>query len=362
MGVKAILMAGGKGTRLRPITYSIPKPLVPIAGRPCIGYSLDAYRRAGINDVIITTGYKFESLITGVLEYKDLQQNILFSVEKEPAGTAGGIKLVSRFIDDTFIVGSGDILADFDIKEILEFHRKKKAKITIVLSEVEDPSQMGIVELRDGKITKFLEKPSRDEIFSNQVNAGIYIIEPEILDEIPEGIQFDFSKDLFPKLMRKGVEIFGYKGNGTWLDTGRPRDMIKANQIMVEKYGKNIDLPNMKGTFIIKNVDEMKGIKLEGPTFISEKVKIGEGSTIKGSAIYSNVEIGNNVEIEDSIIMDCSKVRSGSKVIKSVLMRNTSIGSDCIVQESVISPDLSLQNGSRVYNVALSSDQTVNDS
>ena len=361
MGVKAILMAGGKGTRLRPITYSIPKPLVPIAGRPCIGYSLDAYRRAGINDVIITTGYKFESLITGVLEYKDMQQNILFSVEKEPAGTAGGIKLVSRFIDDTFIVGSGDILADFDIKEILEFHRKKKSKITIVLSEVEDPSQMGIVELKDGKITKFLEKPSKDEIFSNQVNAGIYVIEPEILNEIPEGVQFDFSKDLFPKLMRKGVEIFGYKGKGTWLDTGRPRDMIKANQIMVEKYGKNMDSPNIKGTFIIKNADEMKGINLEGPTFISEKVKIGEGSSIKGSAIYSNVEIGNNVEIEDSIIMDCSKVRSGSKVIKSVLMRNTSIGSDCIVQESVISPDLSLQNGSRVYNVALSSDQTVND-
>ncbi len=362
MGVKAVLMAGGKGTRLRPITYSIPKPLVPIAGRPCIGYSLDAYSRAGINDVIITTGYKFESLITGVLEYKDQHQNILFSVEKEPAGTAGGIKLVSRFIDDTFIVGSGDVLADFDIKEILEFHRNSKAKITIVLSEVEDPSQMGIVELKNGKIVRFLEKPSKEEIFSNLVNAGIYVIEPEILDEIPDGSQFDFSKDLFPKLMKKGIDIYGYKGNGTWLDTGRPKDMIRANQIMVEKYGKTINSENTEGKFIIRNSENLKNTKLVGPTFISEKVKIGEGGTIRGSAIYNNVEIGENVDIEDSIIMECSRVRSGSKVYKSVLMRNTTIGSDCIIHESVISPDLSLQSGSRVYNVALSSDQMVNDS
>ncbi|EQD79039.1 Nucleotidyl transferase domain protein, partial [mine drainage metagenome] len=192
MSIKAVLMAGGKGTRLRPITYSIPKPLVPIAGRPCIGYSLDAYKRAGISDVIITTGYKFEALINGVLEYKDANQNILFSVEKEPAGTAGGVKLVSRFIDDTFIVGSGDVLADFNIKKILEYHKKVNSKFTIVLAEVEDPTQMGIVEMKEGKISKFLEKPSKEEIFSNEVNAGIYVIEPEILDEIPDGIQFDF--------------------------------------------------------------------------------------------------------------------------------------------------------------------------
>ena len=125
MSLKAVVMAGGKGTRLRPITYSIPKPLVPIAGKPCIGYVLDSYHEAGIKDAIITAGYKFESLISGVIKFKQDDQNILFSVEKEPVGTAGSIKLISKFIDDTFVVGSGDTLVDFNIRKLIEHHVEK---------------------------------------------------------------------------------------------------------------------------------------------------------------------------------------------------------------------------------------------
>lgn len=359
MALKAVVMAGGKGTRLRPITYSIPKPLVPIAGKPCIDYTINSYYRAGVKNVIITTGYKFESLIMGVLEFKNDDQNILFSVEKEAAGTAGSVKLVREFIDDTVIIGSGDTLADFNISDMLKFHKEKGSKLTIGLTTVDDPSQFGIVELKDDVVTRFLEKPSKDETFSNLINAGIYIMEPEIIDHIPPGVQYDFSKQLFPKLMKEGETIYGYTGEGTWLDTGRPNDMIRANQIMTEKYGTESDNGNISGKVIIKtrrlgavNTDTI----IEGPTYIGENVTVGKNAVIKRSAIYDGVTIGDNVEISDSILMESSRVRDGTQIHKSVIMKQTTIGENCEIHESVLSPHLNLQNNSRVYQVSLSSD------
>ena len=357
MTLKAVIMAGGKGTRLRPITYSIPKPLVPIAGKPCIGFALDSYFKAGIRDAIITTGYKFESLINGVLAFKNENQNILFSVEKEPAGTAGSVKLVSKFIDDTFIVGSGDTLSDFNIGEIIKFHRQKKSKLTIVLTRVDDTSQSGIVDLADGIVTRFLEKPSPDQSFSNLINTGIYVMEPEILDSIPSGIPYDFAKDLFPKLLKEGLSITGYPADGTWLDAGRPKDMILANQLMTEKYGTKITGNGFTGKAIIKTpIETADNLKVEGPIYIGENVSIGKNVTIRGSAIYNNVNIGDNVTIEDSIMMDNTRVQNGSRVEKSVIMKYTAIGEECEISESVLSPKLNLQSKSRIYNVSLSSE------
>ncbi len=357
MSLKAVVMAGGKGTRLRPITYSIPKPLVPIAGKPCIGYVLDSYYEAGIKDAIITAGYKFESLIAGVIEFKQADQNILFSVEKEPVGTAGSIKLVSNFIDDTFVVGSGDTLVDFDIKKLIEHHKQNKSKLTIALTTVDDPSQFGIVEMKDNVVTRFLEKPSPREAFSNLINAGLYIIEPEILDYIPSGQSYDFAKQLFPKLLDEGVKIHGYLGEGIWLDTGRPNDMIRANQIMTEKHGKELTENGMSGKLMINtHRRNLRGSKIQGPTYIGTGVVSGNGTTIKGSAVYDNTQLGNDVYIEDSILMHNVRVQDGAKIVKSVIMKGTVIGQKCEIHESVLAPQLNLQSESRVYNVSLSSE------
>ncbi|MEM0155709.1 MAG: NDP-sugar synthase [Thermoplasmataceae archaeon] len=357
MTLKAVIMAGGKGTRLRPITYSIPKPLVPIAGKPCIGYALDSYFKAGIKNAIITTGYKFESLISGVLAFKNEDQNILFSVEKEPAGTAGSVKLVSKFIDETFIVGSGDTLSDFNISNILKFHREKKAKLTIALTHVDDTSQFGIVEMKDGFITRFLEKPSPEESFSNLINTGIYVMEPEILEHIPCGMPYDFAKDLFPVLLKEGVKIAGYQAEGTWLDAGRPKDMIAANQLMTEKYGTKITGEGFKGKAIIRTpLETVDNLKLEGPIYVGQNVYIGKNATISRSAIYDGVSIGDDVVVEDSMLMDNSRVLNGTRIEKSVIMKHTSIGENCEISESVLSPNLNLQSKSRIYNVSLSSE------
>ncbi len=356
MAVKGILMAGGKGTRLRPITYAIPKPLVPIAGLSCMEYPIKSFADAGIKDIIITTGYKFESLISGLIKLNHDDLNIIFSVEKEPAGTAGSIKLVEGFINDTFVVASADVLADFDIKEILESHKKSKAIATIVLTEVDDPTQFGIVETKNNRVLKFLEKPSKDEIFSNVVNAGIYVFEPAIFDHIPEHQPYDFAKELFPKLLKEGIKINTYVGNGAWLDTGRPKELIMANKLMAHKYGIEVNEPFIKGKMIIKERPVGKDFSIEGSCYIGEGVNIGVNAKVINSTIYDSVDIGDNTEIVDSIIFENCVIKQSSRIVKSLLMKNTSIGKDCKIEESALSQNLNIQDGSRIYNVSLSSE------
>jgi len=353
MTVKAVVMAGGKGTRLRPITYSIPKPVVPIAGKPCMLYLLDSYYSAGIKDVIVTTGYKFSSLITSIIENRHNDQAILFSVEKEPAGTAGSVKMVSNFIDDTFIVGSGDILSDFNISEILDFHRKNKAMITIVLTEVDDPRQFGIVEMENNRIVRFLEKPEKDQTFSRIASTGIYVLEPEVLNYI-KTIPYDFANDLFPELMKNNIDIYGYMGKGVWLDTGRPNDLITANQIMVEKYGKSNDEDFIGGKNIILDMAGIHNARVE-KCYIGRNIKAGEGVQIKNSAVYDNAALENNVKITNSLLMSNVTVRSNTKIKNSVIMRNCVIGEDSEIVDSIIAPDMDLRGKSRIYNVSLAS-------
>ncbi len=353
MAYKAVIMAGGKGTRLRPITYSIPKPILPIAGKTCMSYLLDSFYNAGINDVIVTTGYKYELLINSIISSKNNGQNILFSVEKEPAGTAGSIKMISNFLDDTFIVGSGDILSDFDISDILKYHKKNRAMITMVLTEVKSTDQFGIVELEGDKITKFLEKPEESETLSHTANTGIYVMEPEIVSYI-KSIPYDFGRDLFPRLLRKGIDIYGYRGKGVWLDTGRPNDLIKANQIMVNRYGKDYNEQYIKGKNIIETSSKFNGNYIEN-SYIGNTIKMENNIKITNSAIYDNVNIGGGVSIENSILMPNVTVKNNSKIRESVIMRNCVIGEDSEIVESIISPDLDLRGKSRIYNVSLAS-------
>ena len=319
-------------------------------------YPIKSFSEAGIKDIIITTGYKFEALISGVIKINHPSQNIIFSVEKEPAGTAGSIKLIGGFLNDTFVVASGDVLADFSISDVVKSHLKSEAIATIVLTKVDDPTQFGIVETKDKLVSKFLEKPSQEEVFSNMVNAGIYVFQPEILEHIPENQTYDFAKELFPKLLREGIGINTYVGTGAWLDTGRPRELILANKLMAEKYGTVISDHNIKGKMIMKEKPVGKNFVIEGSCYIGEAVKIGENAKISNSTIYDNVSIGENSEITDSIIFENCTIKDKSKIIRSLLMKNTSVGKDCEVSESALSSFINIQDRSRIYNVSLSSE------
>ncbi|MEK6968623.1 MAG: sugar phosphate nucleotidyltransferase [Nanoarchaeota archaeon] len=222
---KALILAGGKGTRLAPITQEIPKPLIPLQGKPLLEHTFDLLKKFGITDVIISIGYKKEKIKEQVGNGKAFGINVTYVEEDEALGTAGPVKLAAPYLTEPFIVANADELKNIDIKDMFRFHKANNSTATLALTTVEDPSKYGAVVLRGNQITEFVEKP-KGESPSNLINAGFYILEPEILKYIPSGHAM-FETDVFPKLAKEG-KLFGYSFGGQWFDTGTLERYEKA--------------------------------------------------------------------------------------------------------------------------------------
>ena len=206
--MKAIIMAGGEGSRLRPLTCTIPKPLVPILNRPVMEYTIELLKRNQIEEIGVTLQYLPQEIENWFGDGREWNISLTYFTETNPLGTAGSVKNAESFLDDTFIVISGDALTDFDLQKAIDFHKKKKALVTLILTSVNNPLEYGVVLThKDGSIDRFLEKPGWGEVFSDQVNTGIYIIEPDVLEYIPSDKPYDFSKDLFPALLHKDLPL-----------------------------------------------------------------------------------------------------------------------------------------------------------
>jgi NDP-sugar pyrophosphorylase family protein len=290
--VKAVLMSGGEGQRLRPVTATRPKPFVPVGDRPCIEYVIESLKRAGVKDVVLTTCYRPEALLGHLGGGERLGVRLFYSVEEKPLGTAGGVRKVASLLDDTFIVASGDVFADVDIEALIEFHRRHGGLATMALTRVDDPSQFGVVDV-DGKgqIRRFQEKPKREEAFSNLVNAGIYVLEPEVLAYVPEGEPFDFAKHLFPLLLKKGEEIFAMELDGLWIDIGRPRDLIQATAILAERAG---------GALLNEDADVAATAQVESSAVYSG-ARVGEGALVRRSIVLGGAEVGDRAFLDGTI-------------------------------------------------------------
>ncbi len=216
--MKALILCAGEGTRMNPITLEIPKPMLPIKGKPVLEHIISLFKEYSINDIIINVYHLKQKIKDYFKDGRDFGINISYIEEEILSGTAGPIKKISKEIDDTFFVSNGDELKDLDLDKMYDFHKKNKAFATIALKEVKNPSKYGVVKLNKDKIIDFVEKPEKGKEPSNLINAGLYLFEPEVIKYIPDG----FSKlevDIFPKLIRKG-KVFGYKFNGQWFDTG----------------------------------------------------------------------------------------------------------------------------------------------
>ncbi len=217
--MKAIILAGGLGTRLRPLTYEIPKPLIPIHGKPLITHLMDLFKKYGIRDIILAVGYKADIIKQQIGNGNQLGLNVKYIVEDEPLGTAGCLNLLKDGIKGTFVMTNGDELKDFNVKEMLELHKEYGGEATIALLEVEDPSKYGVAKLDGNKILEFIEKPKKEEAPSRYINSGFYVLEPEVVDLIKDKKFAMMEKDVFPILAKKG-KLFGYKFKGQWFDTG----------------------------------------------------------------------------------------------------------------------------------------------
>lgn len=342
--MKAVIMAGGEGTRLRPITLTRTKPLVPIAGKACIDYVIERLASAGVKDIIITTGYRASSLIQhtgGGSRYGDL--NITYSIEDSPMGTAGGVKKMERFIDDTFIVASGDVVADVDFSSLLDFHRTNQAEATMALTSVEDPTQFGIVGVDpSGRVLKFKEKPKPEEVFSNLINAGIYILEPTVFELLPYNTKYDFSKQLFPDILARERRLFATPISGLWKDIGNPFDLIEANNLMIQRKG---------GDMSTIQRSEFRDVSIEGSFMAGENVLIGPGSTISSSALYPNVKIGNRTSLDTCLLLDGAEIGNHCRIINSFIGKDTVIGEGSTLESCVIGDDQTIEPGSELRNM-----------
>jgi mannose-1-phosphate guanylyltransferase/phosphomannomutase len=328
--MRAVLMAGGSGTRLRPLTCDLPKPMVPVLNRPIAEHIINLLKRHGIKEIIATLHYLPDVMRNYFGEGEDFDVTIKYSVEEEqPLGTAGCVKNIEGVLDDTFIVISGDSITDFNLQAAIEFHQAKGSKATLILKRVSNPIEFGIVITdQDNKIQRFLEKPTTSEIFSDTVNTGTYILEPEVLKYLPANEESDFSKDLFPLLLEKEEPMYGYIADDYWCDVGHLDSYREAHYSALKKEVElKFTSPETEpGIWIGENTYIDPTAIVESPVFIGDNCRIGARAKIHGGTIIGdNVTIGNDAELHRPIIWNGAIIGEEASLSACIIARGTRI-------------------------------------
>ncbi|MCL7747194.1 sugar phosphate nucleotidyltransferase [Halalkalibacter alkaliphilus] len=355
--MKGVIMAGGKGTRLRPLTCNVPKPMVPLIQKPVMQYSIELLKKYGITEIAVTVQYLSDVIQDYFGDGSEFGVKLHYFEETTPLGTAGSVKQAEEFLDEPFVVVSGDALTDFNLQSGIDFHEKNESLVTIFMKQVECPLEFGVIMTDEqDKIVRFLEKPSWSEVFSDTVNTGIYIMNPEIFSYIKEDAVVDFSKDVFPKLLADQSPLYGYSAEGYWSDIGNLKQYRQAQSDIL-----NGDLDALiQGTeiqpsvWVGENVIIEEGVKIEGPVSIGsnsvirsgahlgEHAVIGSGSTvsnkasIKRSVLWDGAYIGDDSELRGATL--CQGVTVGTKASifeDAVIGHNTVIGEEARIQPEV---------------------------
>ncbi len=331
--MKAILLAGGKGTRLRPLTIHTPKPIVPIFGRPFLHYQIDLLRTVPeVDEVILSLNYQ-PRRIEEVFGHGDgLGLTLNYVVEPSPLGTAGAVRYAGESLDSTVIVFNGDVMTSVDLPGVLQLHRERRAKATIVLTPVDNPSEYGLVETdAAGNVRRFLEKPKPDEITCNTINAGIYILEPETFDRIPKDTAWSIERSFFPSLVDRGETFVAWVHGGYWIDIGTPEKYMQVHWDIMD--GRCCS-PSLSGAAPLAS-RVWEGARVEAGTAIRPPVFIDEGTVVKpGATIGPYAVIGRQCQIEEEATVASSIVWSGSRVGRDAAVKGSILGRHCHVGRS----------------------------
>jgi len=337
--MKAIILAGGFGTRLRPLTYTTPKPMVLLGRQPLIHLIVDKLTRAGFDQIIITTNF-MAGMIDRYFQSLKLDTPVLCVEEKTVMGTAGCVKNLESLLTDTFVVLPGDSIDEIDIKAMIEFHKDRKSVATLAVVSVDNTSEYGIVQLDDNsRILRFQEKPKPEESFSNLANTGYYILEPSVVKFIPLGEPFDFSFDLFPRLLEAKLAMFGYFTNKFWVDVGRVEKYISASKWFLDNFPSQIAASAQLEESLLPNtriaVGEggiiRKGARVSDGTTLSDRVIVNNGAEISGSIIFPDSIIGSGCRVSDSVIGEEVELQDGA-----VIEKNTIVGKGCRIGAKAI--------------------------
>jgi len=319
--VDAVVLVGGFGTRLRPLTLSVPKPLLPVGNVPIVERIISSLERAGITRAVLALGFKPEPFLAAFPDGRCGNVELVYAVEPEPLDTAGAIAFAARFagISSTFVVANGDILTGLDISRVIAFHRSSGAEGTLHLTPVDDPSQFGVVETKaDGKVLRFVEKPAPGESTSRNVNAGTYVLEPSVIDRVPENAKLSIERVVFPAMVDDG-SLFAIATDDSWVDTGRPETFLSANMSAVAAAGESI----------IDRTAEVAADAVVERSVVGAGARVGSGARVVGSVIFPSAHVGQRAVVESGLVMG-------------------SVGDDAVANDVVVGTEGAIPAGARV--------------
>ena len=363
--MKAVVMAGGQGSRLRPLTSGRPKPMVPVVNKPVMAHILELLKRHGITEVVATVQYRANVIQDYFGDGRQMGLNITYAAEEVPLGTAGSVRNAREHLDEPFIVVSSDALTDFDLGKIIAFHEEKGALATLALYRVPSPLEYGVIITdSDGRIIRFLEKPSWGEVISDQVNTGIYVLQPEVLDLIPEGEPYDWSQQVFPQLLERGAPLFGCVAEGYWCDIGNHQEYMRAcsdllqGRVHLGELGQHIggriwtgegveiapDAQLYGPIYLGDEVQIKGGVIIHGPTVVRDYTIVDNRARLERSIVWRNCYIGEAAEIEGAIIGRQCSIKAKTAIFEGVV-----IGDNCVVgEQAIIHPNVKIWPGKEV--------------
>jgi mannose-1-phosphate guanylyltransferase / phosphomannomutase len=341
--MKAVIMAGGEGTRLRPLTSNQPKPMLPMANIPMMEHVVNLLRQHGFEDIVVTVAFMANAIRTYFGDGSEFGVRMVYATESTPLGTAGSVRNARDELDERFLVLSGDVLTDIDLAQVVDFHDARGGLATLALKAVENPLEFGIVITRDdGSIERFLEKPTWGQVFSDTINTGIYVLEPEIFDFIPEGLPVDFSGDSFPEALAAGKPLFGYIADGYWEDVGTLEAYLKAHQDILDQRVQ-VDIRGFElrpRVWLGKGAEIDPSVVIDGPAVIGDNCVIGPGARIgEYCTLGRNVRVGDNAVLQRSVVHDNAYLGSSVRIDGSALGRGSDLRQGVRCEEGVVLGD-----------------------
>lgn len=340
--MKAIILVGGQGTRMRPLTDHLPKNIVPLCGTPFLTYQIEFLKKAGIREVVFSIGYRAADIRKVYGNGKKLGVRIHYALEKEPLGTAGAIKNSERFVKGSPVaVLNGDILTDISLSKMIAFHRKNRNLATLGLVKVEDPTIYGLVLLdAKGRITRFLEKPTREEAVTDTINAGVYFFEPGVFDLIPAGVNYSSERALFPGLLAAKAAFGGFVWKGYWQDIGTPHKYLTTNWDVLKGAFPVFGFKRKGELYLGKGVRIAKGAKVKGPSILGDGCRVGKGAEILPYTVLGKkCVIGEGASLSKSVLWDGVRIGKGGRVSETVLGRRCSVAEGHLVPPGTVLGD-----------------------
>ncbi|MFC1913479.1 sugar phosphate nucleotidyltransferase [Chloroflexota bacterium] len=360
--MKAVILVGGKATRMLPLTYNAPKAMLPVLNTPFLEHVIHHLSSHRVKDIILAQGHLAQSIEGYLGDGSRLGVSLRYVVEDNPLGTAGAIKNTESYIDESCLVLNGDIFTDLDISAMIKYHQERGAKATIALTPVDDPTSYGLIETdSDGRVARFVEKPDRSEISTNMINAGTYILEPEVLAQIPAQTNVSIERETFPQLLAQGKPVYAYSAPTYWIDIGTPEKYLELhsnllrgevsrytlapdNEVLFGKQSHVHPTSRITAPVVVgDNCSIGSNVELKGPMVIGHGSSILEDSVIESSIIWQNVQIGARVHLRKSIVADNCRIDSDSIVAGSILGDDVTVVSGCKV-----SPGSKIEPGTTV--------------